>query len=104
MPYSSGFYADLTKDQRVQQLAETDLSVRSCKARSGNLRCTLDAHHAAGLGTAHIAMGEGGALIPFRLEEKRVNRRKSFVSINEAESNRKAASNRRKVALEKSSE
>ncbi len=63
------YYAELTKDQRVQKLSETDLSARSCKARNGNLRCTLDAHHHKGLGTAHIAMGEGGALISWKETE-----------------------------------
>ncbi len=62
------YYAELTQNQKVQKLAETDLSQKSCRARSGNLHCTLDAHH-RNLGSAHIAMGEGGALIPFRLEE-----------------------------------
>ena len=70
MSHSSVYYADLTQDQKVQKLSETDLAPKSCRARSSDgLRCTLDAHHAAGLGTAHIAMDEGGALISWKETE-----------------------------------
>jgi len=59
------YYAELTKDQRVQKLSETDLAPKSCRARCGDLRCTLDAHH-RNLGSAHIAMGDSGALISWK--------------------------------------
>ncbi len=59
------YYAELTQNQKVQKLAETDLSQKSCRARSGDLRCTLDAHH-RNLGSAHIAMGDSGALISWK--------------------------------------
>ncbi len=64
------YYAELTANEKVQKLSETDLAPKSCRARSSDgLRCTLDAHHHKGLGTAHIAMGEGGALISWKETE-----------------------------------
>ncbi len=62
------YYAELTVADKVTRLSETDLSARSCKARNGNLRCTLDAHH-RNLGSAHIHRTDDGSLVSFRLEE-----------------------------------
>ncbi len=68
MSSSFVYYAELTRDQKITKLSETDLAPKSCRARRDGKVCVLDAHH-RNLGSAHIAMGESGALIPFRLEE-----------------------------------
>ncbi len=69
MSQSSVYYAELTANEKVQKLSETNLDTKSCRARSSDgLRCCLDAHH-RNLGSAHIAMGEGGALISWKETE-----------------------------------
>ena len=68
MSQSSVYYAELTASQTVQKLSETDLAPKSCRARKDGLKCCLDAHH-RNLGSAHIAMGEGGVLISWKETE-----------------------------------
>lgn len=67
MSSSSIYYAELTQDQKVQKLAETDLSQKSCRARSNGKVCVLDAQH-KGLGTSHVHRHEDGRLEAFRTE------------------------------------
>ena len=69
MSHSSVYYADLTRDQKVQKLSETDLAPKSCRARSDGKICVLDSQHKA-LGTAHLHRTPSGEIIAFRLEEK----------------------------------
>jgi hypothetical protein len=69
MSHTAIYYAELTRDQKVQKLADTDLAQKSCRARSDGKVCVLDAHHRS-LGSAHIHRDDGGALISFRAEEK----------------------------------
>jgi len=63
------YYAELTRDERVQKLSETDLAPKSCRARSDGKICVLDSQHKA-LGTAHLHRTPSGEIIAFRLEEK----------------------------------
>ncbi len=63
------YYAELIANEKIQKLSETDLAPKTCRARKDGLKCCLDAHHHKGLGTAHIAIGEGGALISWKETE-----------------------------------
>ncbi|VVB52994.1 Uncharacterised protein [uncultured archaeon] len=55
--------------ERFHRLANTDLQTKNCRARSGDFRCTLDAHHRE-LGTAHVHRNANGTLTAFRIEAK----------------------------------
>lgn len=65
--YYSVYYTELTNNEKVQKLSETDTSQKSCHARKDGLHCFLDAQH-RGLGTQHVHRHEDGRLEAFRTD------------------------------------
>jgi hypothetical protein len=59
----------LTKPKKVELLANTNLETKNCRARNGELRCTLDVQHRE-LNTAHAHRNADGSLVMFQEVQK----------------------------------
>jgi hypothetical protein len=62
-------FAILTKSKKAEHLSNTNLETKNCRARNGDLRCTLDAQHRE-LNTAHAHRNEDGSLVMFHEVQK----------------------------------